>query len=213
MQWPKPNGGAAAGGEKEGGLGEPWRDDRGTQGGYTAVLYASRVPANPGRGTPSSPPHRCLLPASQHFSVPILANPPRLLYYCTYLMLVNVPPFALLHWVRFSLSWYLTNPPPARSPSYTVIDLNAPFAVAFDHVGLGWAQRIVAAGALTGIVTRCVCGVCVGQRNGKETCVLAGAIVYAVAMCGNRRGAAGRTGLGAGYRSWEAWTCSVTSIP
>eukprot|EP00198_Chlamydomonas_reinhardtii_P000349 XP_001689684.1 cationic amino acid transporter 2 [Chlamydomonas reinhardtii] len=37
--------------------------------------------------------------------------------------------------------------------SYTVIDLNAPFAVAFDHVGLGWAQRIVAAGALTGIVT------------------------------------------------------------
>ncbi|KAG2448496.1 hypothetical protein HYH02_006387 [Chlamydomonas schloesseri] len=37
--------------------------------------------------------------------------------------------------------------------NYTVIDLNAPFAVAFDHVGLGWAQRIVAAGALTGIIT------------------------------------------------------------
>ncbi len=37
--------------------------------------------------------------------------------------------------------------------SYDTIDLNAPFAVAFDQVGLGWAQRVVAAGALTGIVT------------------------------------------------------------
>ncbi|MEW5312473.1 MAG: hypothetical protein WDW38_004106 [Sanguina aurantia] len=36
---------------------------------------------------------------------------------------------------------------------YTEIDLSAPFAVAFDSVGLHWATRIVAAGALTGICT------------------------------------------------------------
>ncbi|GLC37891.1 hypothetical protein PLESTM_000660300 [Pleodorina starrii] len=37
--------------------------------------------------------------------------------------------------------------------SYTTIDLNAPFAVAFSKVGMEWAQRLVAAGALTGIIT------------------------------------------------------------
>ncbi|KAG2487845.1 hypothetical protein HYH03_013562 [Edaphochlamys debaryana] len=36
---------------------------------------------------------------------------------------------------------------------YNEIDLDAPFAAAFTSVGLGWAQRIVAAGALTGIIT------------------------------------------------------------
>ena len=33
------------------------------------------------------------------------------------------------------------------------IDLNAPFAVAFNTVGVLWAGRVVAAGALAGIVT------------------------------------------------------------
>ncbi|KXZ55291.1 hypothetical protein GPECTOR_3g427 [Gonium pectorale] len=37
--------------------------------------------------------------------------------------------------------------------SYSVIDLDAPFAAAFTAVGQGWAQRVVAAGALTGIIT------------------------------------------------------------
>ncbi|GIL65842.1 hypothetical protein Vafri_19483 [Volvox africanus] len=36
---------------------------------------------------------------------------------------------------------------------FTTIDLDAPFAVAFSKVGMGWAQRVVAAGALTGIIT------------------------------------------------------------
>ncbi len=36
---------------------------------------------------------------------------------------------------------------------YTEIDMDAPFAVAFTKVGMGWAQRLVAAGALTGITT------------------------------------------------------------
>lgn len=33
---------------------------------------------------------------------------------------------------------------------YYLIDLDAPFPVAFESVGLGWAKRLVAAGALTG---------------------------------------------------------------
>lgn len=33
---------------------------------------------------------------------------------------------------------------------FAMIDLDAPFAAAFEHVGMGWAKRIVAAGALTG---------------------------------------------------------------
>lgn len=35
-----------------------------------------------------------------------------------------------------------------------LIDEDAPFAAAFERVGMGWARRIVAAGALTGIITR-----------------------------------------------------------
>lgn len=36
---------------------------------------------------------------------------------------------------------------------YNEIDINAPFSVAFDAVGLGWARTIVALGALAGILT------------------------------------------------------------
>jgi hypothetical protein len=36
---------------------------------------------------------------------------------------------------------------------YGQIDLDAPFAAAFERVGMGWARRLVAAGALAGIVT------------------------------------------------------------
>ena len=36
---------------------------------------------------------------------------------------------------------------------YNLIDLHAPFSVAFDSVGLGWARIIVAGGALAGITT------------------------------------------------------------
>ncbi|KAJ9530705.1 hypothetical protein QJQ45_014868 [Haematococcus lacustris] len=36
---------------------------------------------------------------------------------------------------------------------YTEIDLHAPFSVAFQAVGLDWADKIIAGGAITGIVT------------------------------------------------------------
>jgi len=36
---------------------------------------------------------------------------------------------------------------------YNQIDLDAPFAVAFREAGMGWAETIVSAGALTGITT------------------------------------------------------------
>ena len=36
---------------------------------------------------------------------------------------------------------------------WSEIDLDAPFAAAFDAVGMAWAGKIVAAGALAGIVT------------------------------------------------------------
>lgn len=36
---------------------------------------------------------------------------------------------------------------------YNEIDINAPFSVAFDAVGLGWARTVVALGALAGILT------------------------------------------------------------
>ncbi len=43
--------------------------------------------------------------------------------------------------------------PAAGMQPYTEIDVNAPYAAAFTAVGWGWATKLVAAGALTGIVT------------------------------------------------------------
>ena len=37
---------------------------------------------------------------------------------------------------------------------YYQIDTRAPFSAAFQHAGMGWAARIVSAGAVTGV---CVC--------------------------------------------------------
>lgn len=39
---------------------------------------------------------------------------------------------------------------------YEKIDNKAPFAAAFEHVGLTWASRVVAVGALAGVTTTLV---------------------------------------------------------
>eukprot|EP00798_Chlamydomonas_sp_ICE-L_P001957 gene1957-33370_t len=44
------------------------------------------------------------------------------------------------------------------------IDLNAPFSVAFEAVGMGWASTIVSAGALAGIITSLL-GALLGQAR------------------------------------------------
>lgn len=50
------------------------------------------------------------------------------------------------------------------SRRYTIIDLDAPFSVAFVALGMDWASRIVAIGAIFGILTSLI-GNLIGQSR------------------------------------------------